>query len=180
MIKILILALAILGSTAVAQTRPQPGQGPGPQSGARTGQAKERIESAKIGFITRELQLTPDEAKAFWPVYNAMEVELKKANRDPLNEGLKTVRGEGGIDKLSDAQARELLAELEKVAGEREAIRRKYQKEFLKMLSPQKVLKLHVAERKFKQEVMKRLRDPRAGEGPGPRTGDRPGPPMEE
>jgi hypothetical protein len=48
------------------------------------------------------------------------------------------------------------------------------------MLSPQKVLKLHVAERKFKQEVMKRLRDPRAGEGPGPRTGDRPGPPMEE
>ncbi len=105
---------------------------------------------------------------------------MKKANRDPLNEGLKTVRGEGGIDKLSDAQARELLAELEKVAGEREAIRRKYQKEFLKMLSPQKVLKLHVAERKFKQEVMKRLRDPRAGEGPGPRTGDRPGPPMEE
>jgi hypothetical protein len=109
-----------------------------------------------------------------------MVVELKRANRDPLNEGLKTVRGEGGIDNLSDAQARELLADLEKVAGEREAIRRKYQKEFLKMLSPQKVLKLHVAERKFKQEVMKRLSDARNGQGPGPRTGDRPGPPMEE
>ena len=176
MIKTLILALAILGSTAVAQTRPQPGSRPG----ARPGQTKERIESAKIGFITRELQLTPNEAKAFWPVYNGMEVELKRANRDPLSEGLKTVRGEGGIDNLSDAQARELLAELEKVAGEREAIRRKYQKEFLKMLSPQKVLKLHVAERKFKQEVMKRLSDTRSGEGPGPRTGDRPGPPMEE
>ena len=109
-----------------------------------------------------------------------MEVELKRASRDPLTEGLKTVRGEGGIDNLSDAQARELLAELEKVAGEREAIRRKYQKEFLKVLPPQKVLKLHVAERKFKQEVMERLRDARSGQGPGPRTGDRPGPPMEE
>lgn len=176
MTKNLIIALALIGTSALAQNRPNPGQRPG----ARPGQAKERIESAKIGFITRELQLTPDEAKAFWPVYNGMEVELKRANRDPLNEGLKTVRGEGGIDNLSDAQARELLAEVEKVAGEREAIRRKYQKEFLKVLPPQKVLKLHVAERKFKQEVMERLRDARSGEDPGPRAGHRTGPPMED
>ena len=166
MIKNLIIALAIIGTAASAQTRPNPGQRPG----ARPGQAKERIESAKIGFITRELQLTPDEAKAFWPIYNAMEAELKKANRDPLREGLKTVRGEGGIDNLSDAQARELLAEIDKVGAEREAVRHTYQKEFLKVLPPQKVLKLHVAERKFKQEVMERLRDARKGEGPAPRT----------
>ena len=166
MIKNLIIALAIIGTAASAQTRPNPGQRPG----ARPGQAKERIESAKIGFITRELQLTPDEAKAFWPIYNAMEDEMKKANRDPLREGLKTVRGEGGIDNLSDAQARELLAEIDKVGAEREAVRRTYQKEFLKVLPPQKVLKLHVAERKFKQEVMERLRDARKGEGPAPRT----------
>ena len=166
MIKNLIIALAIIGTAASAQTRPNPGQRPG----ARPGQAKERIESAKIGFITRELQLTPDEAKAFWPIYNAMEDELKKANRDPLREGLKTVRGEGGIDNLSDAQARELLAEIDKVGAEREAVRRTYQKEFLKVLPPQKVLKLHVAERKFKQEVMERLRYARKGEGPAPRT----------
>jgi Spy/CpxP family protein refolding chaperone len=153
MIKNLLIALALIGTAATAQTRPNPG--------TRLGQAKERIESAKIGFITRELQLTPDEAKAFWPIYNAMEAELKKANRDPLREGLKTVRGEGGIDNLSDAQARELLAEIDKVGSEREAIRRTYQKEFLKVLPPQKVLKLHVAERKFKQEVMERLRDAR-------------------
>jgi Spy/CpxP family protein refolding chaperone len=166
MIKNLLIALALIGTAATAQTRPNPGQRPG----ARPGQTKERIESAKIGFITRELQLTPDEAKAFWPIYNAMEAELKKANRDPLREGLKTVRGEGGIDNLSDAQARELLAELDKAGAEREAVRRKYQKEFLKVLPPQKVLKLHVAERKFKQEVMERLRDARKGEGAAPRA----------
>ena len=166
MIKNLIIALALIGTAATAQTRPNPGQRPG----ARPGQAKERIESAKIGFITRELQLTPDEAKAFWPIYNAMEDELKKANRDPLREGLKTVRGEGGIDNLTDAQARELLAELDKAGAEREAVRRTYQKEFLKVLPPQKVLKLHVAERKFKQEVMERLRDARKGEGASPKA----------
>lgn len=162
MIKNLLIALALIGTAATAQTRPNPG--------TRPGQAKERIETAKIGFITRELQLTPDEAKAFWPIYNAMEAELKKANRDPMREGLKTVRGEGGIDNLSDAQARELLAEIDKVGAEREAIRRTYQKEFLKVLPPQKVLKLHVAERKFKQEVMERLRDAREGDGATPKA----------
>lgn len=165
MIKHLVLMLALSGSAATAQTRLQPGPRPAP--------AKERIESAKIGFITRELNLTPEEAKAFWPIYNAMEADLKKANRDPLREGLKTVRGEGGIDNLSDAQARELLAELDKVGAEREAVRRKYQKEFLKILPPQKVLKLHVAERKFRQEVMERLKDAREGDRPGPRPGGR-------
>jgi hypothetical protein len=170
MIKNLLIALALIGTAASAQTRPNPGQRPG----TRPGQTKERIESAKIGFITRELQLTTDEAKAFWPIYNAMEAELKKANRDPLREGLKTVRGEGGIDNLSDAQARELLAEIDKVGAEREAVRRTYQKEFLKVLPPQKVLKLHVAERKFKQEVMERLRDAREGDRPAPPSGGRP------
>ena len=166
MIKPLVIALAVLGSAATAQTRPHPGPRPAP--------AKERIESAKIGFITRELRLTPEEAKAFWPIYNAMEADLKKANRDPLREGLKTVRGEGGIDNLTDAQARELLAELDKVGAEREAVRRTYQKEFLKVLPPQKVLKLHVAERKFRQEVMERLKDAREGNRPTPPAGSRP------
>lgn len=162
----LFLIVALASTASWAQTRPQPST-----QGNRAD--KERMESAKIGFISRELQLTPDEAKVFWPVYNAMEAEMKQANRDPLREGLKTVRGEGGIDNLSDAQARELLAELDKVGAEREAIRRKYQKEFLKVLPPQKVLKLHVAERKFKQEVMDRIRDAREGH-PGPPPGGRP------
>lgn len=164
--KFLIIGFALSTLSALGQTRPQPGQRPSPP--------KERIESAKIGFITRELRLTPEEAKAFWPIYNAMEADLKKANRDPLREGLKTVRGEGGIDNLTDAQARELLAELDKVGAEREAVRRTYQKEFLKVLPPQKVLKLHVAERKFRQEVMERLKDARGGGRPAPPAGSRP------
>lgn len=158
--QLFFILVVFFGVTALAQTKPGREQSPG----------KDRMESAKIGFITRELQLTPDEAKAFWPIYNAMEVELKQANRDPLDDGLKTVRGKGGIDKLTDAQAKELLAELDKLGAERDAIRRKYQKEFLKVLSPQKVLKLHLAERKFKQEVLERLREVR-GAHPGPPPG---------
>ena len=31
---------------------------------------KEQIESQKIAFFTAELELTPEEAQLFWPVYN--------------------------------------------------------------------------------------------------------------
>ena len=30
----------------------------------------ERIQSEKIAFITQELDLSPEEAQVFWPVYN--------------------------------------------------------------------------------------------------------------
>ena len=34
---------------------------------------KEDIKAMKIGFITNELNLTPDEAQKFWPVYNEFQ-----------------------------------------------------------------------------------------------------------
>ena len=38
---------------------------------------KERMESMKIGFLTDRLNLTPEEAKEFWPVYNKYSDELE-------------------------------------------------------------------------------------------------------
>jgi hypothetical protein len=37
------------------------------------------IDALKTAFITKELELTPDEAQKFWPVYNEYIVEIKKA-----------------------------------------------------------------------------------------------------
>lgn len=43
---------------------------------------KERMQAERVGFITNALELTTDEAEAFWPVYNAItkERETKMAN----------------------------------------------------------------------------------------------------
>lgn len=37
------------------------------------------IEALKIAYITKELNLTQEEAQNFWPTYNAFTAELKKA-----------------------------------------------------------------------------------------------------
>src|SRR5579885_2059184 len=58
---------------------PQPGPGDGGM-----------LESAHIGYITQRLNLTPQEAQRFWPIYNQYYAEMRQArmnyriNKDEL------------------------------------------------------------------------------------------------
>lgn len=68
----LIVAL-FLTVAAQQDSRPyQPQQGPGAGGNNRA----EKIEALKIAFITQQLNLTPEEAQKFWPIYNTYKEEL--------------------------------------------------------------------------------------------------------
>jgi len=47
----------------------------------------EAIESLKIAFLTKQLQLTPEEAQKFWPVYNQYTSELKQLRKEHKSDG---------------------------------------------------------------------------------------------
>jgi len=159
--KIVLFSLLTLWSTlpAIAQ---------GPPTDVR-----ERVEAAKVGFITREVKLTPDEAKVFWPVYEAFHAELRSVENDPMDRD----RREAITD---DAEALKVLKSMEATAEKREAIRKKYQKKFLEILPAHKVLAYYRAEREFQRRLNERLREGRSGggrpggpEGPPPGSGGR-------
>ena len=38
-----------------------------------------RLEALKIAYITNKLNLSPEEAQKFWPIYNQYSLELKVA-----------------------------------------------------------------------------------------------------
>jgi hypothetical protein len=66
---LLIYLILLLFSQLQAQP-PKPGhRGNDPER-------REQIESMKIAFLTKRLDLTPEEAKKFWPVYNQYSEEL--------------------------------------------------------------------------------------------------------
>ena len=50
--------------------------------------AGSNIHALKIGFVTRRLALTSDEAQKFWPVYNEYVKELRKARIEEKNDVL--------------------------------------------------------------------------------------------
>ena len=49
---------------------------------AQTESRLEKIEALKIAFITKELNLSPEEAQRFWPLYNNYTQELKKVRQE--------------------------------------------------------------------------------------------------
>ncbi|MEZ5082814.1 MAG: hypothetical protein R2750_05130 [Bacteroidales bacterium] len=132
----------------------QYGQGRGYQKGREYRlQQQGQIESQKIAFLTKMLDLTPDEAQQFWPVYNA--------NRDLMKEEFISFRENHDftpedIDAMTDDEAKTFLNE--QIDHEQKILN--YKKEFNKklegILSPQKIVKLIEAEKDFKVELMRR------------------------
>ena len=56
---------------------------------------REKLESAKIAFITNRLTLTSDQAKDFWPIYNEFERKKFEARTKARREGYRmTNRGQ--------------------------------------------------------------------------------------
>jgi hypothetical protein len=51
-----------------------------------SGQRMSRVEATKMAYITNQVNLSPEEAQRFWPVYNSYNQEMKMARRDYQNQ----------------------------------------------------------------------------------------------
>ena len=113
------------------------------------------IEAQRIAFITKELNLTPDEAKIFWPVYNEYDTkrhELKKSFKES-GDFHKT-----DFDKLTEKEANQLLDNQIVEAQKFLDLRKEYHAKFKSVLPAVKVLKLYDAEREFQKMLMDKIR----------------------
>jgi hypothetical protein len=81
-----LLLIILMGVTAIAQAQEPPppkmgrmqgGMPPPPPPGERP-----NIEAIKVAYITKQLNLSAEEAQKFWPVHNAYMAELKKARQE--------------------------------------------------------------------------------------------------
>jgi hypothetical protein len=121
--KYLLILFLALGGFSVAKA----------QNGGES--RAEKIQSLKIAFITQKLQLTPEEAQKFWPVYNQYQTDV---------QNLQLNRKDGNVieneEKLLD-------------------IRKKYLSSFEKLIGPQKTNSLFNAERDFRAILIRRLQN---------------------
>jgi hypothetical protein len=73
-----LLSFIVTVFIAQAQEHPMRGQNMQPPPRPMTKVQRERLESFRIQFISKKLNLTPAEAEKFWPLYN----EQKEASRN--------------------------------------------------------------------------------------------------
>lgn len=96
---------------------------------------EEALESLKIAFLSKQLNLTTEEAQKFWPVYNQYISEMKKMRHEHIEQ-----KG----DEL-EWQQRVL------------DIKKKYKPEFLKCINQDKFNRLLTADKDWRDKIRQQL-----------------------
>ena len=117
---------------------------------------KEKVEAMKIGFITDYLDLSSEEAKVFWPVYNKYQDEMEVLRRGRRQNIL---NDQTDLNSMSDSEL-EKLVDSEIIFHQNELdIQKKFHPQFKKVLPMQKVAKLYRAEEAFKKKLLEMIRE---------------------
>ena len=127
------------------------------------GDQHKNIEAQRIAFITQKLELTSDEAKVFWPVYNEYDVkrhELKKSFKDGDDFNKQS------IDKLTESEATKILDDQIIQAQKFLDLRKEYHAKFKSVLPAVKVLKLYDAEREFQKVLIDKIKQHKQNPAP--------------
>ena len=125
-------------------------------------QKKEQIKSLKVAYITNELNLTPDEAAKFWPLFNAFEDKQQEIRKQKL-KGYLDRADNNTIDKLSEKEATSMLSQMESSEEELYLLKKKFVTNLKGILPASKILKLKKAEDQFSKKLLQQYRDKKIG-----------------
>lgn len=135
-----------------AQEKPQK-----QETSSRQEEIFNKLHNERIAFFTSEIDLTPEEAQLFWPVYNKYLKECQRAHVQS-RKSLQALKNKSG-EKLSETEIlKRIDAYVASIAAEDEVFV-KYAPEFKKVLPMEKVAKLYVAEEKFRIKMIRGFRN---------------------
>lgn len=131
------------------------------QSDQNPDRSREVIQAHKIAFLTDWLDLTPDEAQRFWPVYNEYQDKREMVQKEMFKDY--DIR-DMDIDALTDEEATEIADNQIIKAQKLLDVQKEYHIKLKEVLSSKKVLKLYQAEKEFQHELLRKIRDDRPHE----------------
>ena len=99
----------------------------------------EKLQALKIAWLTKKLDLSPEEAQRFWPVYNKYTEEIRGIRQEQKQKNTTELDVE---DKILN-------------------VRKKYNGEFAKALNPEKVNTFFRSEKDFGAMIQRELQERR-------------------
>jgi hypothetical protein len=149
-INILTVSILLIEFSGVRAQSKRPNQ-------ERIEKRQDRVMSMRIGYITEKLDLTPPQSEKFWPIYNkfsderkAIVQEIRKQNQSQKSE--------------NDQQILNARNEVFKLKSKEIELEKKYQDEFLKVISTKQYAALLQAERDFNKMLLEKLKEKRGKE----------------
>lgn len=103
----------------------------------------DKIRSAMVSLYTERMQLTPEQAKQFWPLHEEYEAERRRINRE-----IRAIKEKGNPAEL---------ARLDELEAQRFELRNKFKSRFLKVISSSQLSKMYAAEEEFRKMLIERM-----------------------
>ncbi|PRY90740.1 hypothetical protein CLW00_101405 [Mongoliibacter ruber] len=120
---------------------------------------REKLESARVAFITNRIDLKPEQAEKFWPLYNQYQEKRSKMMDEisSLNRKANT--------PISDSEARELVNERLTKQQQMLDMEKKFMTEIQDVISSSQAVKLHDVNRQFTRQLYRMNQGRNRGEG---------------
>ena len=116
-------------------------------------QNKNKLEAQRVAFITQRLNLTPEEAQQFWPIFNQYTEKLQQIRT--------SAKPEKTVDDMSEADAEKvILGEFDKDARELD-LKKEYYQKLKKANSVKQIARLYKAERDFRSFLLEKIQQNR-------------------
>lgn len=129
-------------------------------SAQKPGERSAEIESLRISYLTQKLDLSEEEAKIFWPIYNDFQKE-QTALRKERAQNMISFKKITEIDNLSDTEIQSLIVNELNFKQRDLSIERKYYYKLKSSLPIKTVGKYYRAQEAFKRELLSRYRNGR-------------------
>lgn len=116
---------------------------------------REKIKALKVAFITERLELTPDEAQTFWPVYNIYDSRVNDIY-DTERKVMRELRTD--FDTMDEAAATKTLQTIQSLEKQKLDARAELLSGLKDKITSKKTLVLFKAENDFRRDLIRKLR----------------------
>jgi len=113
-----------------------------------------QLESQKIAFITKQLNLTVSEAQKFWPVYN----EFQQKNQEIIKKRRQLFFKLKQNSRLPDDELTKMADQYIQLQLDESKLASEYHTKFKEVLSISKVIAYYRAEEQFKVWLLNQVR----------------------
>ncbi|MGP1435609.1 MAG: hypothetical protein ACTTKN_03100 [Phocaeicola sp.] len=110
--------------------------------------SKEEFRAKQEAFLTEKAELTPDEAKAFFPVYYELQEKKQKINDSAWHKGKK-------MKEMSDSECEKAMKDMANSKIECAKLDLEYIDQFKKVLPIKKICAILWAEVQFHRHMLK-------------------------
>lgn len=138
-----ILIIFFLSSTLIQAQRPD---------------KRAELKALKIGYLTKQLELTSSEAEVFWPIYNEFDKKMFELRQQKILKSRNL-----NIESLSDEEAIKLIDSMKESEKNKFEYENQLIEDLMKILPPKKIILLKKSEIEFGKQVLEQYKQKRRG-----------------